>query len=115
MNSKNEIVIYQADELTKVEVHIDDETVWLSQEQMASLFGRNRVAITQHIANIFKEGELQKDVVCKEFLLTTQHGAVQGKTQIDQSIKDLGKKWFAFTKIEGFDKEIINKLKGIGL
>lgn len=81
MTSKNEIIIYQADELTKVEVQIDEETVWLSQEQMASLFGRNRVAITQHIGNIFKEGELQKEVVCKDFLLTTQHGAIQGKSQ----------------------------------
>lgn len=84
MKSKNEIVIYQADELTKVEVQIEDETVWLSQEQMASLFGRNRVAITQHIGNIFKEGELDKEVVCKEFLLTTHHGAIQGKTQINK-------------------------------
>jgi hypothetical protein len=84
MNSKNEIVIYQADELIKVEVQIDDETVWLSQEQMASLFGRNRVAITQHIGNIFKEGELVQDVVCKEFLLTTQHGAMKGKSQINK-------------------------------
>lgn len=81
MTSKNEIVIYQADELTKVEVQMDDETVWLSQEQMANLFGRNRVAITQHIGNIFKEGELQKEVVCKEFLLPTPHGAIRGKTQ----------------------------------
>lgn len=81
MTSKNEIVIYQADELTKVEVQIDEETVWLSQEQMASLFGRNRVAITQHIGNIFKEGELQKEVVCKDFLLTTHHGAIKGKSQ----------------------------------
>ncbi len=78
---KNEIIIYQANELTKVEVKIEDETVWLTQEQMASLFGRNRVAITQHIGNIFKEGELDKEVVCKDFLLTTQHGAVKGKTQ----------------------------------
>lgn len=84
MQSKNEIVIYQTDELTKVEVQIEDETVWLSQEQMASLFGRNRVAITQHIGNIFKEGELVKEVVCKEFLLTTQHGAIQGKTQVSK-------------------------------
>jgi len=81
MNFKNEIVIYQADDLTKVEVQIDNDTVWLSQEQMANLFGRNRVAITQHIGNIFKEGELVKEVVCKEFLLTTQHGAIHGKTQ----------------------------------
>lgn len=77
----NEIIIYQPDNLTKVEVKIEDETVWLTQEQMASLFGRNRVAITQHIGNIFKEGELDKKVVCKDFLLTTQHGAIEGKTQ----------------------------------
>ena len=84
MKLNNEIVIYQTDELTRIEVQIDNETVWLSQEQMASLFGRNRVAITQHIGNIFKEGELVKEVVCKEFLLTTQHGAIQGKTQVSK-------------------------------
>lgn len=84
MNSKSEIVIYQADELTKVEVQIENETVWLSQEHMATLFGRNRVAITQHIGNIFKEGELNKEVVCKDFLLTTQHGAITGKTQVNK-------------------------------
>jgi hypothetical protein len=84
MKPKSEIVIYQADELTKVEVQIDNETVWLSQEQMATLFGRNRVAITQHIGNIFKEGELNKEVVCKDFLLATQHGAITGKTQVNK-------------------------------
>ncbi len=84
MKLNNEIVLYQANELTKVEVQIDNETVWLNQEQMATLFGRNRVAITQHIGNIFKEGELSKEVVCKDFLLTTQHGAIAGKTQINK-------------------------------
>ena len=79
---KNEIILYQADELTsRIEVRIENETVWLTQDQVASLFGRNRVAITQHIGNIFKEGELDKEVVCKDFLLTTQHGAIEGKTQ----------------------------------
>ncbi|MCC2598565.1 hypothetical protein [Sphingobacterium sp. FBM7-1] len=48
---------------------------------MAELFGRNRVTITQHIGNIFKEGELDEIVVCKDFLHTTRHGAIQGKTQ----------------------------------
>jgi hypothetical protein len=82
MNSKNEIILYQSDELTsRIEVRVDDETVWLTQDQMATLFGRNRVAITQHIGNIFKEGELNKKVVCKDFLLTTQHGAIKGKSQ----------------------------------
>jgi len=79
---KNEILLYQAKELpSRIEVRIEDETVWLNQEQMATLFGRNRVAITQHIGNIFKEGELDEEVVCKDFLLTTQHGAIKGKSQ----------------------------------
>ena len=79
---KNEIILYQANnEAIHLQVKIEEETVWLSQEQMATLFGRNRVAITQHIGNIFKEGELDKEVVCKDFLLTTLHGAIEGKTQ----------------------------------
>ncbi|MDR0801477.1 RhuM family protein [Fluviicola sp.] len=81
---KNEIVLYQSDDLPeRIEVWVDEamETVWLTQQQMAELFGRNRVAITQHIGNIFKEGELDKKVVCKDFLHTTQHGAITGKTQ----------------------------------
>jgi len=79
---KDEIILYQVDkEAIHLQVKIEEETVWLSQEQMAKLFGRNRVAITQHIGNIFKEGELDKKVVCKDFLLTTQHGAIEGKTQ----------------------------------
>jgi hypothetical protein len=79
---KNEIILYQAEELqSRIEVRIEDETVWLTQDQMATLFGRNRVAITQHIGNIFKEGELDEALVCKDFLLTTQHGAIKGKSQ----------------------------------
>jgi hypothetical protein len=84
---KDEIIIYQTNQAsTRIEVRVDDNTVWLSQEQIASLFGRNRVSITQHIGNIFKEKELIKEVVCKEFLLTTQHGAILGKTQINKII-----------------------------
>jgi len=79
---RNELILYQADkEAIHLQVKIEEETVWLSQEQMAILFGRNRVAITQHIGNIFKEGELDEKVVCKDSLLTTQHGAIEGKTQ----------------------------------
>ena len=79
---KNEIILYQTDKLTsRIEVKIEDETVWLTQDQMATLFGRNRVAITQHIGNIFKEVELDPKVVSKDFLLTTPHGAIKGKTQ----------------------------------
>ncbi|MFV8324816.1 RhuM family protein [Flavobacterium sp. ZS1P14] len=78
----NEIEIYKTtDGETLIDVTFKEDTVWLSQKQMAELFGRNRVAITQHIGNIFKEEELDEQVVCKDFLHTTQHGAISGKTQ----------------------------------
>ncbi|WP_396185946.1 RhuM family protein [Flavobacterium sp.] len=78
----SEIVIYNSSENNiELQVNFDNETVWLSQKQMAELFGRNRVAITQHIGNIFKEEELSEQLVCKDFLHTTPHGAISGKTQ----------------------------------
>jgi len=81
-NEFNKIEIFKAkDSKTVIKVQFEKETVWLTQAQMAELFDRNRVAITQHIGNIFKEGELDKNVVCKDFLHTTQHGAISGKTQ----------------------------------
>ena len=55
-----EIVVYQPDEITRLEVHVEDETVWLTQAQMAELFGRERTVITKHIRNIFFERELEE-------------------------------------------------------
>src|SRR6056297_1528319 len=82
MEEQNKIEIYKStDNQTEIKVQFEDETVWLTQAQMAELFDRNRVAITQHIGNIFKEGELKENMVCKDFLHTTQHGAISGKTQ----------------------------------
>ncbi len=78
----DKIIIYQStDGKIKVDVHLEDETVWLSQEQMAELFGKSRSTITEHIGNVFKEGELEESVVCRKFRHTTQHGAIEGKTQ----------------------------------
>ena len=80
--TKNEIVLYRPNELAEhIEVIIDEDTVWLTQEQMALLFGRDRSVITKHIRNIFSEGELVKKVVSAFFAHTTQHGALKGKTQ----------------------------------
>jgi len=77
-----EILIYQNSEGSiKIDVRLEDETVWLTQEQMSSLFGKARTTITEHIQNVFKEGELTEEVVCRNFRLTTQHGAIEGKTQ----------------------------------
>jgi hypothetical protein len=79
---KNEMILYQNKEHTsRIEVRVDEDTVWLNKEQMSSLFGRDRTVISRHIRNIFKEGELLKEVVCAFFALTTQHGAISGKTQ----------------------------------
>jgi hypothetical protein len=78
----SEIIIYQtADGTPSIEVHMENETVWLTQEQMALLFGKGRTTITEHIVNIFKEGELDEKVVCRKFRHTTQHGAIEAKTQ----------------------------------
>ena len=77
-----EILIYQNREGNiKVDVRLEEETVWLTQEQMALLFGKARNTITEHIQNIFREGELDEKVVCRDFRHTTQHDAIQGKTQ----------------------------------
>jgi len=82
MEAKGEILIYQSTEGDlKIDVRLEDETVWLTQSQMATLFGKGRSTITEHIGNIFKEGELEEALVCRNFRHTTPHGAIQGKTQ----------------------------------
>lgn len=59
-----EIILYQPDEAVKLEVRLEDETVWLTQEQIADLFGTKRPAITKHLNNIYKSGELDVDSTC---------------------------------------------------
>lgn len=72
---KNEIIIYQANELSaRLEVRIEEETVWLTQAQMADLFQTTRNNVTLHISNIFKEKELDKISVSKDSLLTASDG-----------------------------------------
>lgn len=68
----------------KVEVLLSNETIWLTQERMAELFGVQRPAITKHLKNIFESGELQEQVVCSILEHTTEHGAIAGKTQTKQ-------------------------------
>jgi len=72
---KGEIIIYQPDDQsTMIEVRIEEETVWLTQMQMAELFQTTRNNITLHIGNIFKEKELEQISGCKDSLLTAQDG-----------------------------------------
>lgn len=81
---KDEIILYRSDDLTEhIEVRIDEEkeTIWLTQKQIADLFGTQRPAITKHLINIFKSGELNESVVSSILEHTTIHGAISEKTQ----------------------------------
>lgn len=72
---ENEIIIYQTqDGKTKIDVKVENETVWLNQAQMADLFETTKQNISQHIKNVFDEGELQEHSVVKDFLTTAQDG-----------------------------------------
>ena len=70
MEEKGEIILYQPDEAVKLEVRLENETVWLSIDEMSSLFGRDISVIGKHIRNIFKEEELIKDSVWAKFAYT---------------------------------------------
>ena|SRR5690606_39334658 len=59
-----------------------DETVWLTQEGMQELFGRAKSTISEHISNVFKEGELEEEVVVRKFRTTTQHVLLQEKPHL---------------------------------
>ena len=71
---RGEIILYQPDETVRLEVRLEDETVWLTQAQMAELFQTSRNNVTLHIGNVFKEGELSEYSVRKESLLTAADG-----------------------------------------
>lgn len=78
----NEILLYTTPNgKVKVEIYLQGETIWLTQQKIADLFGVDRTVVTKHIGNIFKSGELTEQVVCANFAHTTQHGAIKGKTQ----------------------------------
>lgn len=74
MENQGEIILYQPDSEVKLEVRLEEETVWLTQAQMAELFQTTRNNVTLHIRNIFKEGELVENSVCKESLRTAADG-----------------------------------------
>ena len=66
---ENKIVIYQTEDgQTQIDVRLENETVWLTQAQMAELFEKTPQNITMHIRNAYNEGELEKDSTCKEYL-----------------------------------------------
>ncbi len=80
-----EIIIYQNENgKNSVDVTLEDNNLWLSQKQMAELFGVKTPAISKHLKNIFTEGELQENMVISILETTTKHGAIQNKTQTSQ-------------------------------
>lgn len=81
MDLNNQIIIYQTEDgQTQVDVHMENDMIWLTRQQIAVLFGRDYKTISKHINNALKE-ELADSVVVAKFANTTQHGAIEGKTQ----------------------------------
>lgn len=86
MNYEIQFILYHLpDEEGKVQVVIKDETMWATQKAMAQLFGVGVPAISKHLAHIFEERELDKEVVVSKMEITTQHGAIEGKTQTSET------------------------------
>ena len=80
--NNSELVIYESKGGDiKLDVNLENETVWLSLEQMSKLFGRDKSVISRHIRHVFEEGELEREKVVANFATTTKHGAIEGKTQ----------------------------------
>ena len=137
LEQTGEVVMYQPDETIRLEVRMDHETVWLTTRQMAILFGREESNIRRHVINVFKEkelsrennvqilhvndiyktGELEQESTCAKIAQVQ----IEGKRMISRddevyhigaSIKDLGKKWFAFTLMHDIKAaELIKKIR----
>ena len=81
-DSNSQIVIYATDDgKVNLEVQIDANTVWLTQQQIGLLYGKAKSTISEHLTHIFEEGELDPQVVVRENRTTSPHGAIEGKTQ----------------------------------
>jgi len=79
-----EILIYQnLDGNIKIDVRLEEETVWLTQDQMATLFGKGRSTVTEHIANVFEEGELEQNRTCRKFRQVRQEGNREVEREIE--------------------------------
>ena len=91
MNENNQIIIYQTEDgQTQVDVRMENETVWLTQAQMAELFQTDRTSIVRHINNIYKVEELERESTCAKIAHTTRHGAMEGKiTLLPRTIRSV--------------------------
>ena len=83
MNDRGNIVIYQTkDGKTSIDVKLEDETVWLTQAQMAELFQKDRTVIGRHINNVYREGELERDITCAKFAHMGSYSDQQSETAV---------------------------------
>jgi hypothetical protein len=82
--NKGDIILYQnQDGNIKIDVRLEDETVWLTQEQMALLFGKGRSTITEHIGNVYQEGELESEATCRKF----RQVRLEGNREVSREIE----------------------------
>ena len=82
-NHSDFILFKTEDEKISVDVRFEDETVWLTQEQMGTLFGKGRSTIAEHIGNVFDEGELEQDRTCRKFRQVRQEGTREVERELD--------------------------------
>ena len=82
MGNQGEIILYQPDEAVKLEVRLEDETVWLTQAQLVELFQSSKANISEHIKNIYEQGELEENSTVRDFRTVRQ----EGKRQVVRNI-----------------------------
>ncbi len=120
--SDESIVVYKSnDGIVQLDVQVSDETVWLTLDQMAELFQRNKSTISRYIKNIFDCGELRQDMavaknatttlIDRSVLLMLAKRGVEGVVHLGASMKDLGKKLFAFSRMEMPVKMLIGEIR----
>ena len=111
-NSTGNVVVYSsADNAVHLDVQLADETVWLTQQQIATLFQKAKSTISYHISNIFKEGELDEKVVVRKIRITTPHGAISGKTQLDESVLTMMSRKQEGVQVDIYTKDISSALQ----
>ena len=88
--SENQIVVYQPNETVRLDVRLENETVWLNQARIGELLGVDRTVVNRHIHNIYKTGEFDEPSTCAKI----------AQVQKEASLKDLGWKCFAFTELD---------------
>jgi len=118
----SDIIIYNDGEL-ELDISVNHETVWLNRNQISELLGRDVKTIGKHISNVFKENELLKSSVVANFATTAKDDkkydveyynldvVISVGNNIGTSLKDLGKKWFAFSRLDIGSFDVLDKIE----